>query len=93
MSRVAIRLSDLAAMPEPERTRAIERLVEAASSLSVEDTLADLDRQIAAYETQYSVDSTTLRREIEQGTRQETWDFCKWLMLLNLRDRVAGMHV
>jgi hypothetical protein len=50
----------------------------------------DIEERIRAFERRYELDSETMREEVSTGARAETWDLCQWLMLLDVRDRLAA---
>lgn len=80
----------------PERQEeAVKKLVRAATS-QPNGEARDLDHQIHAFEEKFGLSSEDLRRELAQGKRDESWEVCKWLMLLDQRDllgaRAARSH-
>lgn len=52
--------------------------------------LEDVEARIRAFERRYEVDSETMREQVASGARVETWDVCQWLLLLDVRDRLAA---
>lgn len=50
----------------------------------------DLDQQIHAFEAKFGLSSEELRRELAQGERDESWEVCNWLMLLDQRDLLGA---
>jgi len=52
--------------------------------------LEDVEARIRAFERRYEVDSESMREQVASGERVETWDICQWLLLLDVRDRLAA---
>jgi exonuclease VII small subunit len=83
--------SELRKMNPERQEQAVKELVRAVNSMPNGEIL-DLDRQIRDYEEKFKLSSDALRHELAQGKRQETWEVCKWLLLLDQRDLIAA-HV
>lgn len=48
-----------------------------------EATLARLHGRLAEYERRFGFTSATLRNKLATGEQEETWDVCRWLILLD----------
>ena len=74
----------------PERqNEAVKKLARAAKSMP-NGEIRDLDLRIHAFEEKHGLSSADLRRELAQGKRQESWEICKWLLLLDQRDLLGA---
>jgi len=74
----------------PERQEdAVKKLVRAAHS-QPNGEARNLDQQIRFFEEKFGLSSEELRRELAQGKRDESWEVCKWLMLLDQRDLLGS---
>lgn len=85
-----MKLSSLAGLTESERQERLRALVEG-SKRPPNGELASLEAELRGYESRFGIDSETMRQEVSQGTRSESWEVCRWLMLLAERDRIAGL--
>lgn len=81
----AVKSSELRQMSPERQEEAVKKLVRAANSRPNGEA-RNLDEQIQAFEEKFGVSSADLRRELAQGRREESWEICKWLMLLDQRD-------
>lgn len=73
-------------MPEGQRAKAASRLIP--GTVSAADGQAKrFDFEIADFEHEYGITSAQLVQELYEGTRSETDDIVRWLMLLHLRGR------
>jgi len=88
--KAGVRLADLAALPAPERQAKLRELSAATRRLP-NGELASLEAEIRAYEVRHGIDSETLRREVNAGKRQETWEVCRWLMVLDELERLRAL--
>ena len=85
----AVKSSELRRMSPERQEEAIQELARAARS-QPNGEARDLDQQIHAYEEKFGLSSEDLRRELAQGKRKESWEVCKWLMLLDQRDLLGA---
>ncbi|HEY8205976.1 MAG TPA: hypothetical protein VIG99_00750 [Myxococcaceae bacterium] len=81
--------TELRQMSPERQEEAIKELVRAANS-PPNGEMRDLDQQICAFEEKFGLSSQELRRELAQGRREESWEVCQWLMLLDQRDYLLG---
>jgi len=86
-----ISFAELATMSPEDKATKIAELVRVMEEESPYKELEETSIKIAAYEQQYGVSSEVLMREIDQELRQETWDICQWLQLLNYRTYLADV--
>ena len=86
MSINALRLSDLAGLPDVARN---ERLSSFYAQSSVPNGSLDHIRgQVREFERLHEMSSSEMKRELEAGTMRETAAVCRWLMFLELQDRL-----
>jgi hypothetical protein len=85
----AVKSSELRKMSPERQDEAMKKLVRAANS-QPNGEAQELDQQIHAFETAFGLSSEDLRRELAQGKRDESWEVCKWLMLLDQRDLLGA---
>ena len=88
MSTNILSNSDLRNRSDAERSRMISEFLHSEPA-SQEDALASIDRALAYLENKYGMKSEVMRQLIEAGTLRETDDYCHWLMLVSIRNRVA----
>lgn len=88
--KAGVRLADLAALPASEREAKLRELSSATRRLP-NGELASLQAEVRAYEQRHGIDSETLRREVNAGTLQETWEVCRWLMVLGELERLRAL--
>lgn len=86
MSVQTLRPSQIANLPEAERKRLYAEFVR--NGIAPNGELEELQRQITAFEQIYEVSSDTMQRQIADGSRRETAEIGRWLMLIELRNRV-----
>lgn len=92
-TRRAVRLSELRDLPPEEREEVLSGLIEEARANSsgagatANGYLSELNEQIEEFERRYEISSERLLEELYEGTRTETADIARWLMLLRLRER------
>ena len=86
----SVKLSDLEALAPEERDRRLDELVRS-TTRGPNGEVAALDAQIEALERRHGFDSATLRRRLAAGEQSETPEVCDWLMLLDLRERIASV--
>jgi len=82
----AVSLSELREMSEEQRAKAASRLIQGTVSAADGQT-KQFDVEIADFEREYGITSEQLVQELYEGTRSETNDIVRWLMLLHLRGR------
>jgi len=85
-----VRFSELARLEPEEKSRRLGELVQA-TRLPVNGELATVDAALRGYEQRHGFDSETMRRRLTSGELSESTDVCEWLMLLNLRNRLASL--
>lgn len=85
----SIKSADFRKLSPERQEEAVGKLARAATA-TPNGEARDLEMQIQAYEKQFGVSSEQLRRELAQGKRHESWDVCKWLMLLDQRDLLGA---
>jgi len=86
----SIRMAELAALEPEARAERLREFV-AATRQPPNGELAEAEAEIRTFEQRAGVDSDTMRREVSEGRRPETWDVCEWLLLLEERDRLASL--
>ena len=87
-----VRLSDLSSMTDGDRKAALNQLASRAANPTQEDLTEasrELDGQILRLECRYNMSSDEMKRQVGQGLMRETVEFCKWLMLLNIRNSIG----
>ena len=84
----ALRLSELYNLSPAEKANRLAALVERRNR-PLSGELADLERQIAQYETRYEMSSESMSEQLGQNKIRETAEIGQWLILLDLRDRLA----
>lgn len=84
-----VKSAELRRMSPERQEEAVKELVRAANS-PPNGEVGDLDQQIHALEVKFGLSSEDLRRELAQGRREESWEVCRWLMLLDQRDYLLG---
>jgi hypothetical protein len=80
-------------MADNDRKTVLDQLASRAANPTQEDlaeALRDLDGQILRFECRYNMSSDEIKRQIGRGLMSETVEFCKWLMLLNIRKSIGG---
>lgn len=88
--RQTVRMAELVAMEPEVRERRMAELVRVMRS-EPNGEIADVDAQIRDFERRYELRSELMKAELAAGTRRETGEICRWLMLLKLRDRLASL--
>ena len=86
---MAIRLSELAKMPEGARSRVLGDLVEKSKG-KPNGQMKEIDASIRELEMRYEMSSAEMRAGFKAGTVRDTADISRWLMLLRVRDRAIG---
>lgn len=90
MNAETVRMSELAELGPSEKESRLRALVDA-SRRPPNGELRDLDAKIRQHEEAAGFDSTTLRQRLASGEQSETAIVCDWLMLLDLRERIASV--
>lgn len=85
-TRHAVRLSELRDLPPEEKEKVLSGLIEEARA-PTNGYLSELNEQIEEFERRYELSSERLLEELYEGTRTETAEIARWLMLLRLRER------
>jgi hypothetical protein len=49
----------------------------------LENVQSRIEEKVRAFERQHGLDSSEMKRRLEQGALRETWDVCLWLMHLH----------
>jgi len=62
-----------------------------AASQPVNGEIREVDDQIVAFESASGMSSAVMRARLDRGEITETWDVVRWLMALDLRDRLASL--
>ncbi|MBI3071424.1 MAG: hypothetical protein HYY84_04770 [Deltaproteobacteria bacterium] len=75
-------------MPEPTRNVCLDKLVSRATA-TPNGQLAELDARIREFEARYEMTSAKMRAAFKKGAIADTSDIAKWLLLLDIRDRVG----
>ena len=88
--RYTVKDADLRAMSESERDAAWDKLIKATQQ-PPNGEMRELDEQIRAYESQYGMDSATMRHRVRTRALEESWEICQWLMRLNERDLLVSL--
>jgi hypothetical protein len=88
MAVKAVRLSELASLPERERSERLDAFA-ASRFAPLNGEKEDLDRQISIFETRYEMSSDEMQKQYRAKQLKETADICSWMMLLSLRDRLG----
>jgi hypothetical protein len=86
MSVLTLDLSEVSKLPENERQARYSDFMRV--GIVPNGEMAELDRQITAFERVYEVSSDTMQQQLAAGRIRETAEICRWLMLLELRNRV-----
>ncbi len=87
-TRQAIRLSELRDLPPEKKEKVLSGLIEEAR-MPANGYLSELNEQIEEFERRYELSSEHLLEELYEGTRTETAEIARWLMLLRLRERLS----
>lgn len=85
-TRQAIRLSELRDLTPEEKEKALSGLIEEVRA-PANGYISELNEQIEEFERRYELSSEHLLEELYEGTRTETAEIARWLMLLRLRER------
>jgi hypothetical protein len=88
-----IKLADFSTISESDKERRITQIVGDFVSPSPEllkEQKANLAQRIQGFETQYKMSSQNMKQAIRSGSMVESADFCTWLMLLEIRDRLEA---
>jgi hypothetical protein len=86
---MAVRLSELSRMSDPERERTLDDLVRRAKG-KPNGQLKMLDAEIRSFEIRYEMSSVEMRAKFGRGEVADTADIARWLILLRARDRARG---
>lgn len=89
MSAKTLRLSDISGLPEEQQRARVAAFLAARSEPS-NGELAVIDDRIAELERRYEVSSATMREQVSSGTIRETAEICHWLMLLDMKAKLAN---
>lgn len=82
-----VKMSKLRGMMGDEREATMSSIV-AASRQAPNGEISRLSAQIQAFEEQHSMTSDELRSALRKREVRETAEICRWLMLLDLRERL-----
>ena len=85
----ALRLSELYNLSPVAKADRLAALVQQRNR-PVNGELAELTSRVAEYETRYEMSSEIMREQVGQNTLRETAEIGHWLILLELRDRLAA---
>lgn len=86
MSVHSLRLADLSGLSEAERSERLTQLY--AQSASPNGALEFVLGQIRECERLHEMTSSEMRKSLENGTLKETASICRWLMFLDVQDRL-----
>lgn len=70
-----------------------DRLAELAHAARTSTKHLSLDQRILAYEAQFCMTSSDMKKAVASGTLYETDEICQWLMCLKLWERIDGRMV
>jgi len=84
-----VRTADLALMTEPERQAALGEMMRAVKA-PVNGYASILAARLREFERRYEISSRQLIEQLKAGTRNETADIARWLMLLQVQRRLQG---
>lgn len=87
---MAMRVGNLAALTEEQRA---ERMREICRVLRSEPNgeIKELDDEIAEFEHKHGMTSADmLQRRTAGGLDDDNFDFCRWVMVMELRDEMLG---
>lgn len=87
--RHELRSAELRSMLPAQREERLQELLKSTRH-APNGEIRDIDLQIAAFEHQFGVDSDTMRREVSEGKREESWVICQWLQLLGMKNDLAA---
>lgn len=85
----AIRLSDLQAMTDAERSTALARLSADARG-PLNGNASVIETRIRGYESRYEMSTAQLVERLKRGEQRETAEIIDWLFWVNIRSRVDG---
>jgi hypothetical protein len=85
-----VAFSELASLAPDQRSQRVAELARATGQ-PPNGELQEIEARIAALEEQHGVSSDALRRELAQGQRRETWEICRWLQFLDIRDHLVSL--
>jgi hypothetical protein len=88
--KTRVRGSDYRAMNSQQREVAFARLVADANSVPNGECKQIAD-EIAGFEARAQMDSATMLAALKGGRITETFEVCRWLMALQIRDRLASL--
>ena len=83
--KTSIKSSELQKLSPERQDEEARRLLKAARGVPNGEQ-RDLDSQIRDLEEKFKISSKDLRRELAEGKRPETWEICKWLLLIDQRE-------
>lgn len=86
----SVTLGELRSMSFEQRTRRLSALV-ADTRSPPNGEMRALDDKISAFEKQHGMNSADMRDGVRVGKVRETAEICTWLMILEMRDRLASL--
>lgn len=86
----AVKIAELGTMEPDKRTRVLTSLVRATRE-APNGEVRQLEERIERFEREFDMSSHAMRHSLAQGEIRETTEVCEWLMLLDLRDRIASL--
>lgn len=86
MSIKALNLSEVAKLNESEQKQSYSAFLRGRHTLNGE--LTELDKRIADFERVYESSTETMIKRLQSGQQAETAEIGRWLMLVELRNRV-----
>lgn len=87
----SIKDSDLRAMSEEEQDEVCQKLIDATRGPADPEGIKELERQIEMFEYVFQMDSAMMRTRLRDGSLQETWEICRWLMHLHRLNLAKGI--
>jgi hypothetical protein len=87
MATVSIKLSEYHTLSTEDRTARVQDLLNA-SKQPLHEELTQLDEEVAVFERRYEMSSNSMQRRLASHQINHTGDICRWLILLDLRQRV-----
>ena len=82
---------DLRTLPPAEQAAVWRAMLEATRRPPEED-IADLDRELRAFEFVFSMSTAEMRERLANGSLRETHEVCRWLLRADLRDDLRAMR-
>jgi len=91
MATATLRFSELQRLSAAER-QARFREFQDAMHQPMNGQLCELDEQIRAFEARYEMPSDEMYAKFKAGELHETYEICRWLMLVELRRNATSAN-